>query len=153
MSSDIMQKFLSLGKNFQNHKKEIYGNEEKEKFLNNIQISITHLQNIESSTEKILILNKISKLLFSNNKDLNDPYYIYLKNLYEIQKKVKIQLKDDSNLNSPFSNKIYKYFQSENKLEDNNQKIKKTNHQKRKPLNDINLKQKNLLDYFPKNPK
>lgn len=151
MSSRIMQNFLTLGKNFENNRKVYHEDEERQIFLKNLQLSLTHLRSINCPTQKKIIKNKISKVLLSNKKDLNDPYYIYLRNIYEIQRKVQNQLNDDSNIHSPFSNKIYNYFQSENNLKEIDIKIKKPNHQKKKPINIINFTQKNLMDYFPKN--
>ena len=151
MSSRIMQNFLTLGKNFENSKKDFKEDEERQIFLKNIQLSLTHLRSLNCPTQKNLIKNKISKLLLSNKKEINDPYFIYLRNIYEIQKKVENQLNDDSNINSLFSNKIYNYFQSENNFKEVDIKIKKSNNQKKKPINIINFTQKNLMDYFPKN--
>jgi 3-methyladenine DNA glycosylase AlkC len=120
-----MQNFLTLGKNFENNKKDFKEDEERQIFLKNIQLSLTHLRSLNCPTQKNLIKNKISKLLLSNKKEINDPYFIYLRNIYEIQKKVENQLNDDSNINSLFSNKIYNYFQSENNFKEVDIKIKK----------------------------
>ena len=150
MSSRIMQNFLTLGKNFENNKKVYHEDEERQIFLKNLQLSLTHLRSINCPTQKKIIKNKISKVLLSNKKDLNDPYFIYLRNIYEIQRKVQNQLNDDSNIHSPFSNKIYNYFQSENNLKEIDIKIKKSNHQKKKTNKHNKFHSKKFNGLFPK---